>query len=239
MERQQLSERDAAVTVRKPPGDLHPGELGCGRGSTSGAVMRRGQAGVSNSSFRRDRRAMAQCYQGACRSRSDLEGASGASYLGCSYRPVELPNLRILVMTSTLAVTVGNSSEHPARLSVLEPGNLHQVTQLAWRAPVLCDDGNCTGANNRELNGLVTSGRVGAAADVLAREPSVRLRDVGVVWGGLPRWRRALRLARRCRRRVAGRSSPDQPRDLRDRRRELDGAVFRDRGAGRAVDRVG
>ena len=139
-----------------------PGELGCASGQHVGRCNEAGTGwGIEQLC---DRRVMAQCYQGACRSRCDLEGASGASYLGCSYRPVELPNLRGLGHDEhPFAVTVGNSSEHPARLSVLEPGNLHQVTQLAWRAPVLCDDGNCTGANNRELNGLVTSGRVGAA----------------------------------------------------------------------------
>ena len=139
-----------------------PGELGCASGQHVG---RCNEAGTGWSIEQLcDRRVMAQCYQGECRSRCDLEGAQGASYLGCSYRPVELPNLRGLGHDEhPFAVTVGNSSEYAARLSVLEPGTLHQVNQLAWRAPVLCDDGNCTGANNRELNALVTAGRVGTA----------------------------------------------------------------------------
>ena len=139
-----------------------PDELGCASGQHVGRCNEAGTGWTIEQLC--DRRVMAQCHQGECRSRCDLEGSLGASYLGCSYRPVELPNLRGLGHDEhPFAVTVGNSSDQAARLSVLEPGTLHEVTQLAWRAPVLCDDGNCTGANNRELNDLVTVGRVGTA----------------------------------------------------------------------------
>jgi hypothetical protein len=139
-----------------------PGDRGCASGSLVGRCNAAGTGW--NVEQLCDRQLLAQCHEGQCLSRCELEGATGASYLGCSYRPVELPNLRGLGHDEhPFAVTVGNSSSQNARLSVLEPGDLHQVLGLSWRSPVLCDDGNCSGANNRELNDLAAAGRIGVA----------------------------------------------------------------------------
>jgi hypothetical protein len=131
-----------------------PGEPGCASAVHAGSCNPTGTGWDIEQVC--DQGVRATCNHGACVPECRRQALGIASYIGCSYRPVELPNLRGSGHDEhPFAVTVANSSEVLAKVSVFEPGDIFVFTQTGWVEPRLCDAEDCDAENSLRLDALL------------------------------------------------------------------------------------
>jgi hypothetical protein len=131
-----------------------PGEPGCASAEHAGSCNSSGTGWDIEQVC--DPAVRATCNRGVCVPECRRQAQGSASYIGCSYRPVELPNLRGAGHDEhPFAVTVANSSNVPAKISLFEPGEIFVFTQMGWQQPLLCDAQDCDADNSTRLDVLL------------------------------------------------------------------------------------
>ena len=131
-----------------------PGETGCADETHAGHCDDTGTAWVPDQTCDPD--TLSKCHGGECVPECTRQAMVGASYLGCNYRAIELPNLRGPEHDPhPFAVTVANSSNVPAKVHLWQPGQVQHVEDLVWEQPQLCSGIDCLESRQELAEALV------------------------------------------------------------------------------------
>ncbi|MAO84166.1 MAG: hypothetical protein CMH50_09840 [Myxococcales bacterium] len=131
-----------------------PGETGCADETHAGYCDETGTAWVADQTCDPD--TLSKCVGGECVPECTRQARVGASYLGCNYRAVELPNLRGPEHDPhPFAVTVANSSNVPAKVHLWQPGQVQLIGDMTWEEPQLCTGVDCLESRQSLADALI------------------------------------------------------------------------------------